>query len=329
MSKKNKKIYLFLSGGTVLIDKQGHFFSVQKKADIEIWLKQMPELNILADLALEFIAGEDDILDSGHWEKMAKMIRVKASQADGFVVVARPEQLAQTGAALSFLLQNFNKTIILTGASISGTDYNNKKALIKELRDKQGGSGLKSNLINAIQVASQVLPAPAIMFGTRLIPAVKALEVGEDKTNIFASLDNNYWGRVDFGISLKSGLRYAQSRELSYDKLSAKVLLLDDVLGVSWSVTKADLAKYEAVVVRLGGDYSLEKTKQNMLTQSGRPAVLYHPQLSTVSGGLLCLSDCTWTTAVVKTIWALANSKKLPALEKIMKQNLVGEFRER
>lgn len=329
MPKKNKKIFIFLAGGTVLIDKQGHFFSVQKKADIEIWLRQMPELNILADLALEFMVGEDDILAAGHWEKMAKLIRAKANQADGFVVVARVEQLVQTGVALSFLLQNFNKTIILTGASISGTDYNNKKALIKELRDKHGGSGLKSNLINAIQVASQVLPGPAIMFGTWLIPAVKAVEVVGDVTNMFASLDNNYWGRVDFGISLKTGLHYAQSREIYYDQIAAKVLLLNDVLGLAWPVSKAELAKYEAIVVRLGADYTLEKTKQDILTKSGRPVVLYHPQLSASSGALLCLSDCTWTTVVLKTIWAIANSKKLPAFEKIMKQNIVGEFMER
>lgn len=311
------------------MDKQGHFFSVQRKEDIATWLKQMPELNILADLQIEFLLGEDDTLVPEHWEKIAKNIKAKAGLADGFVIVARPEQIIQTGVALSFLLQNFSKTIILTGAAISGTDYNYHKSLIKELRDKHGGTGLKSNLINAIQVANQVLPGPAIMFGTRLIPALKAISTTGDLTNMFASLDNNYWGRVDFGISLKSGLQYSKQRMLSYDRISAKVLLLEDILGIPWSLEKTDLAKYQAIVVRLGGDYGLEKSKQSLLEKSGRPAVLYYPHFTLVSGVLNILSDCSWETAVLKTMWAVANQTRLPSFEKIIRQNVVGEFNER
>ncbi|PWB39081.1 MAG: hypothetical protein C3F02_00470 [Parcubacteria group bacterium] len=327
MPKNNKKIYLLLAGGTVLIDKQGHFYSVQKKEDIALWLAQMPELNILADMETVLLAGEDDVLQFSHWENMARIIKVKAGQADGFVIVAPVEQLAQTGAILGFLLQNFSKTIILTGASISGTDYNQKKALIKELRDKHSGSGLKSNLINAIQVASQTLPGPAIMFGTRLIPAVKAIPANSnDRANMFVSQDNNYWGRVDFGISIKSGLQTSKPRENIYDKISAKILTLQDVRGVDWNLDKNDLLKYEAIIVKLAGNYQLEKEKQLLLEKSGRSVILYHRELSVGSGSLVCLADCTWETAVAKTLWAVANRKKLPAFEKVMKQNIAGEF---
>lgn len=329
MPKKNKQITLILAGGTVLLDKQGNIFCVQKKEDISLWLEKMPELKILADLKVELIAGEDDILGSEHWEKMAQIIKKQANQSEGFVIVCAVEQLIQTGVALSYLLQNFPKTIILTSANISGTDYNNKKAIIKELREKHGGSGLKSNLINAIQVASQALASPAIMFGTRLMPAVRAIYDPSDLSNQFVSLDNNYWGRVDFGISIKSGLGYAKGREQVYGSLDAKVLLLHDVLGLDWPYGVEQLSKYEAIALHLSGNYELEKKKREILIKSKKPAVIYYPHLSMLSSDLICLGDCSWNSVVIKLMWALANRKSLPALEKVMRQNVVGEFVER
>ncbi len=215
MVKKNRKITLLLAGGTVLIDKNKRLLTVNSEADIAPWLEQMPELNLFGEIEPVFVAGEDDVLNFGHYEKMAQAIIERLEQSNAFVVVSRTDQLLLAANALSFLLQNIKKTIIFTAATKSGTGLQDKKNILSKKND----FGLRSNLINAFQVAEYPLPSPAIMFGTRLIAAVKAAPDYNSEINIFLSQDNNYWGRVDFGISVKAGLSYHSGPAKLYDKM--------------------------------------------------------------------------------------------------------------
>lgn len=326
MPKKNKKIILFIAGGTLLLDKDDNLLAVQNKSDIEYWLKQMPELNMLADLETILVSGEDQVLTPQTWEKIAGWIVQKAATADGLVLVVRPEQIIETSAALSFLLQNFNKTIILTGSRLSGTDYLGRKEVIKKIKSKQGGLGLRANLINALQVADRPLPGPAIMFGSRLLPALQALPDGKQEMNIFRTGNDNYWGQVDFGISLKSGLKYSEKNRKIYKKIQAEVLLWEDWPGLPWHLDKKLAEPYQAVLVKLAGDYRLEAAKRKILKSLAKPVVLYHPDLQSQTEDLLSLSGCTWPVLVIKSMWALANQKLVGNFDTVMKQNIVGEF---
>ena len=308
------------------MDKDSRLIAVQSPDDIDFWLKQMPELKILADVEPVFISGEDDFLSVNTWQKMAEAIQEKSGQADGFVVVARTEQLLNTALATGFLLQNFDKSLVFTSAQISGTDFLVKKEVINKLKSKQGGLGLRSNLINAIQAADRVLPGPAIMFGTRLIAATRALPVSNDDKNIFASVDNSYWGKVDFGISIKSGLARPSRALKIYKNLAENILLLEDAPEINWSLRPEVLKNYQAIIVKLSGNYYLDKTKENILVSSHCPVVLYHSDLTGESKAGLVIGSCTWPVAVVKTMWAAANYPEPDDFKRVMQQNIMGEF---
>lgn len=185
MVKARKKITLLLAGGTALLDQNKRLLTVQNPEDIEAWLKQVPELGLLADIEPIFISAEDDIVTPQHWQAMAKNIIQRLDSSSGFVVVSRADQLTMTASALSFLLQNIKKTIVLTAAVRSGTTELKNKNIFGQKNDL----GLRSNLINAFQVLDYTLPTPAIMFGTRLIPGVRAISDNDEGLNIFASLD--------------------------------------------------------------------------------------------------------------------------------------------
>jgi L-asparaginase/Glu-tRNA(Gln) amidotransferase subunit D len=326
MSKNKKKIVLLLAGGTLLLDKHDRVVFVNGQKDIDNWLQQMPELSILVDIEPIFICGEDEVITPQIWEKMAEVIVKQQDQADGFVVVSKVENLINTTLALSFLLQNFKKTIISTASQISGTDFIAKKDIIKQLKKKHGGLGLRSNLINALQIADQPLPGPAIMFGTRLVPACQAINDYDNDINLFASINNSYWGKVDFGVSIKSGLSYSSQKPNFYNKISSNILVIEDISGVPWMMTKDYLKNYQAVLIKLSNKNNLETDKQQQINKWKMPVVIYNYENNVPTESAVSLTGCTWSTAIIKTMWAVAKQENLTGFNKIMKQNIIGEF---
>ena len=56
-------------------------------------------------------------IDSKGWADIARTIHRNYKLFDGFVVLHGTDSLAYTGSALSFMLQNLGKPVILTGWS--------------------------------------------------------------------------------------------------------------------------------------------------------------------------------------------------------------------
>ena len=320
MTKVRKKITLLLAGGTALLDQNKRLLTVQSPDDIEIWLKQMPELGLLAEIEPIFIAPEDSILTHAHWQEMAKQIAEHLDSSSGFVVVSRSDQLLMTASILSFLLQNIKKTVVLTSAIRSGTTEQ-----VKNIVDQKNDLGLRSNLINAFQVLDYDLPTPAIMFGTRLIPGVKATNDNNEGLNLFASQDDNYWGRVDFGISVKSSLAYHTAKPKIYNKIKANIFVFDDLPGLAWPINFGQ-NNYEAIFIKLNHQNKLEPAKIKQIKDSKIPVFLYHQALVSGPDEAIIMTTCTFESALAKALWAIANKDKIASFGQIGQQNIIGEL---
>lgn len=53
-----------------------------------------------------------------HWIELVEIIRFHYTQVDGFVILHGTDTLAFTASALSFMIQNLQKPIILTGSQL-------------------------------------------------------------------------------------------------------------------------------------------------------------------------------------------------------------------
>ncbi len=326
MARFRKKILLLLAGGTWLLDKNQRLLSIQEASDIPAWLNSLPELSIMADLEPVFISSEEDVLNAVIWEKMAKIILAKQAEVDGFIIVSRNEQLTYTASALTFLLANFAKNIILTSSYLSGLEWQQDKEYLVKIKNKYSGLGLKANLINAIQALDYKLPQPAIMFGTRLLAAVRANFEPNSDLNLFSSLDNNYWGRVDFGVNVKTNLPSYKINLPNYNKLQAEILILNNVSGLPWLFSKAEVKRYKAIIIKGETGSILEPDKLKQIKDWARPIVLYnftdyHPQAN-----VFFINNCTWSTALIKTMWLAANVKSNLEFGKLLNKNLIGEY---
>lgn len=325
MAKKNKKIYLLLAGGTTFSDKDGNIWSVQNRDDIKNWLTQMPELNILADLEPVFVSGENELLAVDTWQKIAVEIDKYFLEADGFVIVSKIDQLINTALAVNFLLQNYKKSLVFTASQISGSSFIDKREIINSLKSKHGGLGLRTNLINALQIADQPMPGAAIVFGSRVIPVAKATEDFSAETNIFKSIDNTYWGKVDFGINLKSGLSYSRQDTKIFSNISANILIVEDIPGLPWLFDN-NIKNYQGLFIKINPYQDLEEAKKKQVESWGMPTVCYNYLATPKIDATISISGCTFNAALIKFMWYLANAKKLGNYEDVMKQNIINEF---
>ena len=91
-------------------------------------------------------------MEPAYWAKLVKIINYNYDYFDGFVILHGTDTMAYTASALSFMLENLSKPVILTGSQLP----------IGTLRTDG-----KENLITAIEIAAAKNPD-----GTAIVPEV-------------------------------------------------------------------------------------------------------------------------------------------------------------
>ena len=127
-----------------------------------------------------------------NWSTLAQLIRDNYDQYDGFVVLHGSDTMAYTASALSFMLQNLGKPVILTGSQLP----------IGVIRTDG-----KENLITAIEIAAAknennepVVPEVAIYFEYHLYRGNRTTKVSASHFEAFST--PNYPTLAEAGIDI-------------------------------------------------------------------------------------------------------------------------------
>ncbi len=126
------------------------------------------------------------------WAKMAQTIADNYDKYDGFVILHGTDTMAFTASALSFMLENLNKPVILTGSQLP----------INMLRTDG-----KENLITAIEIAAAkekgkpIVPEVCIFFKNYLMRGNRATKINADDFNAFHSF--NYPPLACAGVTIR------------------------------------------------------------------------------------------------------------------------------
>ena len=142
--KKRTSILLIYTGGTIGMMQDARSGEL-KPFNFKALTKQIPELSKF-DIDLSSISFEIP-LDSSNmhprvWIKLATIIKDNYLNYDGFVILHGSDTMSYTASALSFMLENLDKPVILTGSQLP----------IGIIRTDG-----KENLITAIEIASAQL----------------------------------------------------------------------------------------------------------------------------------------------------------------------------
>lgn len=80
-------------------------------------LEHVPELRELAEIEIDVLCNLDSSdITSVHWMQIGQRIAHRIEEFDGFVITHGTDAMSYTAAALSFLLRNLPKPVILTGS---------------------------------------------------------------------------------------------------------------------------------------------------------------------------------------------------------------------
>ena len=131
-------------------------------------------------------------IDPEVWIRMAEIIEESYSDFDGFVVLHGTDTMAYTASALSFMLENLGKPVILTGSQLP----------IGLLRTDG-----RENLITAIEIAAAkendlpAVPEVCIYFDNKLTRGNRTTKMSAEHFDAFYS--PNYGTLAEVGLHLK------------------------------------------------------------------------------------------------------------------------------
>jgi L-asparaginase len=126
------------------------------------------------------------------WAQIVRIIADQYEQYDGFVVLHGTDTMAFTASALSYMLENLTKPVILTGSQLP----------ISQLRTDG-----KENLVTSIEIASAyhkdgtpIVPEVCIYFSGKLLRGNRSTKINADGFNAFDSF--NYPHLADAGVNI-------------------------------------------------------------------------------------------------------------------------------
>lgn len=185
MSEKRPRILIIYTGGTIgMIEDPAT--GTLKPFDFNHLIDNVPKIRML-DYDIEHIQFKHPIdssdINPAHWEQIARHIGQNYEKFDGFVVLHGTDTMAFTASALSFMLENLSKPVIITGSQLP----------IGEVRTDG-----EENLITALQIAAERDPVNgqpmvqevAILFENYLWRGNRSTKMSADNFNAFKS--NNY-----------------------------------------------------------------------------------------------------------------------------------------
>jgi L-asparaginase len=259
------------------------------------------------------------------WADIARLIDKHRAQYAGFVVTHGTDTLAWAAAALSFALCGIPTSVILTGAM---------RPLAEE------GSDGWPNLLHSFEAISRrLLAGVSVVFGTRILHGCRARKLSYTPADAFDSPAVPPVAKIGETIQLSPHMGRPRVLPSLIDE-SRRFCFHSDVAFVPISPNLQDtvfshLGWSRGVVVEtyLSGTIPRRLLPALEALAAERPVVvsiengrLTAPNWPQYPAYLISARDMTREAAVVKLMWALAQSADREALRHLMTSNVVGEI---
>ncbi|XP_076045663.1 L-asparaginase-like [Oratosquilla oratoria] len=246
----------------------------------------------------------DPLLDSSNmtmddWIRIARDIRSVYEMFDGFVVLHGTDTLAYTASALSFMLENLGKTVVITGSQIP----------IFETR-----SDGRDNFIGSVIMAGHyVIPEVGIFFNSKLYRGNRTTKVSTRRLQAFDSPNMNPLAVAGISIQVDYRTIFRSTRLEKFrvhDTLSRHVGLLRICPSISAETVRAFLLPpIQGAVLQTYGAGNMPSNRNDImevLKEATERGVLIVNTTQCMHGGV---------EAIYETGEALEESGVLPGLD--------------
>lgn len=210
---------------------------------LESLLLSVPELQN-DDVKIEYESIEDPIDSSNMniktWVEIADLIYKNHNKFNGFVILHGTDTMSYTASALSFMLENINKPVILTGSQIP----------IGVRR-----TDAKENLITAIEIAAiEKINEVCIYFENQLFRGNRTTKINTEDFEAFKS--PNYPALAEVGVQIKfnnTQLKISNKKLIVHKNLSNDIAILKLYPGIKLEVIELIMKSVKGVVIESFG----------------------------------------------------------------------------
>ncbi len=326
-----KKLMILSTGGTIACT-QSEAGLIPTLTAVDI-LAFAPKAKWLGQLDTKTIFNLDSSnIQPEEWHIIAKAVFDCLPEYDGIVILHGTDTMAYTASMLSFMLQNVDKPVVVTGS---------------QLPIGHPDTDAKLNLSHALITAASGLKGIFVIFDRKIILGCRAAKVRTTSQNTFESINRPLVGRIHAGrVSIAVPPERKTAAIVLDDAIEPNVFLLKLIPGTRLEVFD-DIVRmgYRGVVIEgfgLGGIHYLRRNLlegiQKLLDENvmvllttqcryepSDPAVYETGRLA-LKLGIMQAYDMTSECAVTKLMWALAHAQTPSDVRKWMYTNLCGEI---
>ena len=319
-----KKVLMIATGGTIASIKTEQ--GLTPEISSEELLSYVPEIKNYCDVdTMQLLNIDSTNIQPEHWIMMTQAIEKNYDIYDGFIISHGTDTMAYTSAALSYLIQNSHKPIVLTGA---------QKPINVDITDA------KKNLLDSFRfVCEDDVCGVYVVFDGKAIIGTRARKVKSKSYSAFESINFPVAAIIDDSrITKYIRNNYMNKEVIFYKDIYTSIFLLKLAPGMEPDVLDYIGEKYEGVVIEsygVGGLPFLDKrnflNKLEGIIQKGKIVVvatqvmfegsdmgIYEVGFKALQKfNVLQAYDMTIEAVITKLMWIMAQTKKFDEVKKM------------
>uniref|UniRef100_A0A2P2HVG8 asparaginase n=1 Tax=Hirondellea gigas TaxID=1518452 RepID=A0A2P2HVG8_9CRUS len=358
---QESRVLIFYTGGTIGMTKNTRGKLAPNPGELEARIRKYPHMHdeeyakerfgglaspplVLPDCrekrrVVYWVYEYSPLLDSSnmtmeHWSRIGNDIKTTYEDFDGFVILHGTDTLAYTASALSFMLENLGKPVVITGSQIP----------LFETR-----SDGRDNFIGSLIMAGcySNIPEVTVFFNSKLFRGNRTAKVSTGRLNAFDS--PNFSPLATAGISISVDYRsiFRPTALVKFDvfsNLSHDVALLRIFPSISSDTVKSFLANVKGAVIQTYGSGNIPSNRMDILEAMSNAAnrgviiinitqcmhggveAIYETGEAMVNAGVLSGFDMTPEAALAKLSYVIGKDIDLETKKKMMLTSLRGEM---
>ena len=319
-----KKLLLLSTGGTIasVMTENG----LAPAATPKELLSYIPEAGKFCEISVRQLFNLDSTnFQPEHWIRISEEIRREYEVYDGFIVTHGTDTMAYTAAALSYLIQNPEKPIILTGS---------QKPISVPITDA------RKNLMDSLRFASRDgVRGVYLVFDGKAILGTRARKIRSKSYSAFESINYPVAAFIDENRIIQYVDGESRTGEtVFYDRLNPRVFVLKLIPGIEPEILQHIGERYDAIIIESYGVGGIPfYNKRNFLsgledlTEKGKIVVIatqvmlegsdaevYEVGYRAVNHyNVLQAYDMTVEAAAVKLMWIMGQSTEFETVKKM------------
>ena len=333
---KSKSVFILSTGGTIAMQRTEQGYSPVPGFLFKAMAK-IPELNN-PDMPAYDLLEYDNPIDSAnmtpeHWIQIGDYILKNYDKYDGFVILHGTDTMSYTASALSFMLENLGKPVILTGSQLP---------LFQTRNDA------RENLINAVLIAGNyAIPEVCVYFNSKLFRGNRSKKVDANSFTAFASPNFPSLGKIGTDVLIKQHLLQplpdAPLKLQLIDSIATGVLRIFPGMSLdmlrhflrpplqalvleSYGLGNAPQDKAFLDIIRRSVDEGMIIVNCSQCLTARVKMDVYAAGSALSNAGVISGGDMTTEAAIAKLFYLFSKQLSLPDIKTAMRQNLRGEL---